>query len=567
MTESGGDYGYGTTFRMTPDGTLTTLVSFDYSNGYYPQGSLMQANDGNLYGMAQYGGNDGYGVVFRLTLEGTLTVLDSFDYYTDGYGPYGGLVQGNDGLLYGMTYEGGPNYAGTIFGMSVGAGPLTPGVPEVLAVSPPKGQTFGGTSVKITGRDFTDATSVTFGGLPATNVVVLNRATITCTTPAHSAGTASVLVTTPLGTNPANTHFTYNEPPEIDVKQLAGILQPSGSTMDFGSETAAPSENAIKFDGQNDNVKVPTYSGINFTTQYTAETWMNVSSYQYGTLISKFEDDGDNRGWMINMGETGDTTKLCVTQSASGAWVNPIQWNTGFSPALNTWYHIAVVFDSALSSNQLKLYVNGSLYAQTSWYSTIVVNNADLYFGGYDGPGNGVNGGANSRFYNGALDDVRLWNVARTAAEIQNNYGQILAGTEPGLVGHWKFNQGVAGGGNPSLTSVIATTGSNGTLTNSALSGTNSNWISRIATNLAGVASRTYTIFNTGAGPLDISSVSVAGGNATDFTVNTSGMLTSIPGGGSTTFSVDFSRPQPAPGRPRSPLSMTISTRPTTPSL
>ena len=87
---------------------------------------------------------------------------------------------------------------------------------------------------------------------------------------------------------------------------------------------------------------------------------MNVSNYQYGTLISKFEDDGDNRGWMINMGETGDATKLYVTQSASGAWVNPIQWNTGFSPALNTWYHIAVVFDSALSSNQLKLYVNGS---------------------------------------------------------------------------------------------------------------------------------------------------------------------------------------------------------------
>ena len=93
------------------------------------------------------------------------------------------------------------------------------------------------------------------------------------------------------------------------------------------------------------------------------------------------------------------------------------------------------------------------------------MNNADLYFGGYDGPGNGVNGGANGRFFNGALDDVRLWNVARSASEILNGFNQNLAGTESGLVGHWKLNQGVAGGNNAGVTSVLATTGaSNGTL-------------------------------------------------------------------------------------------------------
>lgn len=84
--------------------------------------------------------------------------------------------------------------------------------PTVTATSPNTGTTAGGTSVTITGTDFTGATGVTIGGNPATHVTVVSATSITATTPAGTAGMASVVVTTPAGSNAANTLFTYVAP-------------------------------------------------------------------------------------------------------------------------------------------------------------------------------------------------------------------------------------------------------------------------------------------------------------------------------------------------------------------
>ncbi len=82
-------------------------------------------------------------------------------------------------------------------------------LPTVSSVSPPMGASAGGTSVTITGTYFTGATSVTFGGMAATGITVVNDTTLTCTTPAGSAGTASVLVTAAAGTSAANSLYFY----------------------------------------------------------------------------------------------------------------------------------------------------------------------------------------------------------------------------------------------------------------------------------------------------------------------------------------------------------------------
>lgn len=97
-------------------------------------------------------------------------------------------------------------------GFRVASPPLV--LPTVTGVSPNTGATVGGTSVTLTGTHFTEASSVTFSGTAAANLVVVNATTITCTTPARVAGPSSVLVTTPGGTNPANSLFTYVGPPE-----------------------------------------------------------------------------------------------------------------------------------------------------------------------------------------------------------------------------------------------------------------------------------------------------------------------------------------------------------------
>ena len=64
--------------------------------------------------------------------------------------------------------------------------------PEIVGISPNSGSTFGGTVVTITGRHFSAATRVTFGGVPATGVTVTDATTLMATTPSHAAGTVDV---------------------------------------------------------------------------------------------------------------------------------------------------------------------------------------------------------------------------------------------------------------------------------------------------------------------------------------------------------------------------------------
>jgi uncharacterized repeat protein (TIGR03803 family) len=132
LTLSTGGYGNsggGTVFKMTPAGTLTTLFVFDASRGENPSAGLVQGTDGYFYGAAAYGGNlsanggFGFGTVFRMTTNGALAALVSFN-LANGYNPSAGLVQGSDGYFYGTTDGGGAGGAGTIFKLTP-AGVLT----------------------------------------------------------------------------------------------------------------------------------------------------------------------------------------------------------------------------------------------------------------------------------------------------------------------------------------------------------------------------------------------------------------------------------------------------------
>jgi uncharacterized repeat protein (TIGR03803 family) len=128
-TERGGHTeGFGVVFKMTPDGTMTTLHAFDYHDGAFPYGGLVQASDGSLYGVALTGGDNGVGTIFKITSEGVFTTVHTFN-HTDGANPSGTLVQGRDGFFYGTTQSGGASRnctggCGTIFKVSP-AGALT----------------------------------------------------------------------------------------------------------------------------------------------------------------------------------------------------------------------------------------------------------------------------------------------------------------------------------------------------------------------------------------------------------------------------------------------------------
>ena len=126
-TSSGGSAGDGTVFKMSPTGALTTLHSFNGSDGSNAVAGLVQATDGNFYGITELGGDNNAGTVFQITPAAALTTIYKFCSQSgcdDGANPEGQLIQASDGNLYGTTFQGGVTAQGTIFKITT-AGALT----------------------------------------------------------------------------------------------------------------------------------------------------------------------------------------------------------------------------------------------------------------------------------------------------------------------------------------------------------------------------------------------------------------------------------------------------------
>jgi uncharacterized repeat protein (TIGR03803 family) len=200
--------GCGTVFKITPSGTLTTLHSFDGTDGAVPLAAgLVLGTDGNYYGTTFDGGagdcEEGCGTVFKLTPSGTLTTLHSFNVNgEDGSQPAAALFQGTDGYFYGTTDLGGTGNAcqsgcGTIFSLSVGLKPFVETQPTAGAV---------GAAVNIPGTNLTGATSVTFNGTSAV-FTVISKTLITTSVPT-GATTGTVEVIRPNGKGLSNVPFT-----------------------------------------------------------------------------------------------------------------------------------------------------------------------------------------------------------------------------------------------------------------------------------------------------------------------------------------------------------------------
>ena len=197
VTAHGGSSNKGVLFRMTPDGVLTVLHNFTGgSDGARPMGGLVQASDGNLYGTGKYGGKNGMGVLFRATLTGDVVPLHDFDYLT-GAVP-GALLQHTNGIVYGTTLDGGVGAGnGAFYSFDLGLPPFVTYLP-----------TYGraGAEVLILGQGFTDTSQVFFNGTPATFKIGTYSTSMKTTVPA-GATTGPITVTTANGTLTSNKVF------------------------------------------------------------------------------------------------------------------------------------------------------------------------------------------------------------------------------------------------------------------------------------------------------------------------------------------------------------------------
>jgi uncharacterized repeat protein (TIGR03803 family) len=204
VTQNGGTSFAGTVFKVTTSGVLTTLVNFTGTSGTAlgssPRASLVLASDGNFYGTTATGGAGNFGTIFRLTPAGALTTLVQLTGTTGafpGATPTGSLVQGADGHLYGTTVGGGVNGFGTVFRVTLGAG-----FTSLVSFSGTTGSALGngpkGGLVQLAGGTFFGTTQT--GGMGNVGTVfAMTPAGVLTTLVSFTGSTGAVLGSTPQG--------------------------------------------------------------------------------------------------------------------------------------------------------------------------------------------------------------------------------------------------------------------------------------------------------------------------------------------------------------------------------
>jgi len=228
---------------------------------------------------------------------------------------------------------------------------------------------------------------------------------------------------------------------------------------------SASAQTALEFDGVNDFVNCGNDPSLDITgTAITLEAWIYPTSFQpniwQGNVINK--GDISQTGYMLRVGGTG---QINFNFGSFGSWN---ELNTGINVvSLNTWQHIAATYDGSTS----RIFVNGVEVATTNYNTSIASATQPMYLG--EDPE------YNGRFFPGSIDEVRVWNVTKTAIELMNGMSNEICATDPSLVAYYRFNDGVAGGNNLGQTTLTddSGNGNNGTLINFANFGNTSNWV------------------------------------------------------------------------------------------
>jgi len=198
-------------------------------------------------------------------------------------------------------------------------------------------------------------------------------------------------------------------------------------------------QTALSFNGTSTYVSTTAYV-VPGTGDFTVEFWAYLSSI--GSGIREFVSQGSSVG--------GQNFYIGTDFSNNDIRCGDPWQITGIAMPVNQWVHIALVRSGTTAS----LYLNGILKGSQTGY-TISTGGTNFKIGNQFG--------ALSEYYNGSIDEIRVWNVARTAAQIKAGMDKPVSVSATGLVAYYKLNEGSG----TTAANSTATTGLNGTLVNS----------------------------------------------------------------------------------------------------
>jgi len=185
---------------------------------------------------------------------------------------------------------------------------------------------------------------------------------------------------------------------------------------------------ALKFDGQEEYLSLTHNTAYNIGTGFTIEAWILATEWrqaQWQGSIAAKDNQGPDRGFSFRCGNNGI---LSFVMSVGNVWQEAF---TSPIMNLNQWHHVAAVVDNGT----ILLYVDGQAAAsQTFSGSPSHSTDMEINIGGSPGFG--------GRNFNGVIDELRIWDVARSQQELLDNSTLDLTGNETGLVGYFPMNEG-----------------------------------------------------------------------------------------------------------------------------
>ena len=191
----------------------------------------------------------------------------------------------------------------------------------------------------------------------------------------------------------------------------------------FGNRNGTP-RRTLNFDG-NDQVTITDNAILRITGPLTIEAWFRVTTHinDWVRIVGKGSSGPRNYGlWIHQNGHF--LFQQYGTGGSTNAMLNaPVQ--------INQWYHMAGVRKSSGSS---ELYINGQLRATDTSPVTTPSTSGDPLTFGYAGF---------HQYLRGQIDEVKIWNIARTESEIQSGMYNIPSGNEQGLIGYWSLDEGI----------------------------------------------------------------------------------------------------------------------------
>ncbi|HRX84959.1 MAG TPA: hypothetical protein P5572_08070, partial [Phycisphaerae bacterium] len=193
---------------------------------------------------------------------------------------------------------------------------------------------------------------------------------------------------------------------------------------------AFPAGHALRFDGVAAHLLIPSALELRPANNFTIEVWINVAALGAPQQIVHHDDNGGGDDAYV-LQVTADGHVLFAATNAHGFSAQSVVSSRLVTPG--RWYHVAGVYDHAV----LRVYVDGQ---ETSKAAA-----GDVVYAGFDYVNIGRRGGSNSpdtAFFAGAIDELRFWNRVLSHAELQAGARVPLTGSEPGLVGYWKFDEG-----------------------------------------------------------------------------------------------------------------------------